>query len=156
MVEKGIREGMRHAIHRHAEANNKYMKDYDSNKESTYHFYLIKWKLIKLKNLHVILMKALKQALDDGSIWERVHRVMEFNREAWLKPYIGMNTDHRTKDKNDFKKDFFKLVHNSIFGKTMRMLGSTETSNLWKVIKEDINWFHELVLLRKWTSNWIV
>ena len=41
-----------------------------------------------------------------------------------------MNTDHRTKDKNDFEKDFFKLVHNSIFGKTMRMLGSTETSNL--------------------------
>ena len=36
MVEKGIREGICNAIHRYAKANNKYMEDYDKNKESSY------------------------------------------------------------------------------------------------------------------------
>ena len=36
MVEKGIRGGTCHAIHRYAKASNKYMKDYDKNKESSY------------------------------------------------------------------------------------------------------------------------
>ena len=40
MVEKGIRGGICHAIHRYAKANNKYMKNYDKNKESSYTEYL--------------------------------------------------------------------------------------------------------------------
>ena len=40
MVEKGIRAGMCHAIHKYAKANNKYMKNYDKNKESSYIQYL--------------------------------------------------------------------------------------------------------------------
>ena len=50
------------------------------------------------------------QALNHGLILEEVLRVLEFNQEAWLKPYIDMNTEFRTKAKNDFEKYFFKLM----------------------------------------------
>ena len=49
----------------------------------------------------------------------QVHKVIQFNQEAWLKEYIDMNTELRKQAENDFKKDFFKTMNNSIFGKTM-------------------------------------
>ena len=198
MEEKRIRRGMCNAIHKYAKANNKYMKDIDKNKISSFLEYLdannlygwamsqklpvgdFKWikkgdlsktdaKFIKsyhvdsdvgfvlevdvdyLKRLHtlhsdlpflpqrevinkcsklintlrnkkkyVIHIRALKQALNQGLILKKVHRVIKFRQEAWLKPYIGMNTNLRTSAKNDFEKDFFKKMNNAVFCKTMQ------------------------------------
>ena len=50
---------------------------------------------------------------------KKVHKVIQFNQETWLKPCINMNTRLRTDAKNDFVKDFFKLLNNALFGKTM-------------------------------------
>ena len=197
MVEKGIRGEICQVIYRYAKANNKYMKNYDKNNESSYIEYLdannlygwamsqklpvkgFKWvkqkKLSKfnedfikkydedcnkgyflevdidypkeLFNLHkdlpflperkkvekveklicsiedkekyVIHIRALKQALNHGLKLKKVRRVIQFKQKAWLKPYIVMNTELRTEAKNKFEIDFFKLMNDSVFGKTM-------------------------------------
>ena len=195
MFEEGTRGGMCQATYRYAKANNKYMKNYDENKESSFLIYDdannlygfamckklpvsdFKWvddlsifteDFIKNydeeddtgylfvvdveypKNLHKLhsdlpflpeRMKinkctklvcnvqdkenypvhvlTLKQALNHGLKLTKVHRVAEFTQEDWLKPYIDMNTKLRKNAKNDLEKDFFKLMKNLVFGKTM-------------------------------------
>ena len=195
MIEEGIREGICHAAHHYAKANNRCMKDYDESKESSCIQYLdannlygaamskklpmngFKWvsdilgidkkfvksynknsskgyklevdidypsklhklhsdmlflpermKIDKTKNLvcnlhdkkkYVVQISILKQALDHRLKLKKVHRVIEFNQMAWLKKYIDINIELRKKASNDFEKDFFKLMNNAVFGKTM-------------------------------------
>ena len=71
------------------------------------------------KKEYVVHIRTLKQTWNHGLILKKVHRVIHFNQKAWLKPYIQMNTKLRAEAKNDFEKDFFKLINNSVFGKTM-------------------------------------
>ena len=181
MIEEGIRGRICHAVHRYPKTNNKYMKNYDKSKESSYIQYLdvnnlygaamseklpineFKWvkknsdkgyilevdvdypsklhrlhsdmpflpermKIDKTQNLvcnlrdkkkYVVHISILKQALNHGLKLKKVHGVIEFNQEAWLKKYIDMNTELRKKASNDFEKDFFKLMNNAVFGKIM-------------------------------------
>ena len=71
------------------------------------------------KKNYVVHIRSLKQALNHGLILKKVRRVIQVNQEAWLKPYIDMNTELRKKAKNDFEKDFFKLMNTAVFGKTI-------------------------------------
>ena len=71
------------------------------------------------QNNYVVHMISLKQALNYGLMLKKVHKVIQFNQEAWLKEYIDMNTELGKQVKNDFGKYFFKLMNNSVFGKTM-------------------------------------
>ena len=190
MVEKGIRGRICHSIQRSAKANNKYMKSYNKDEESSYIQYLdannlygwamskklpvngFKWldndvineefiknfdendikayilevdvkypkrlhelhsdlpflsermevnKCKKLicnlfnKKKHVVHINALKQALNHGLKLKKIHRAIKFIQEAWLKPYIDMNTELTNEEKNDLSK----LMNKSVFGKTM-------------------------------------
>ena len=71
------------------------------------------------KKKYVAHINSLKQALNHGLKLRKIHRIIEFNQETWLKPYIDMNTELRKLARNDFEKDLFKLMNNSVFGKTM-------------------------------------
>ena len=74
---------------------------------------------IEDKEKYAIHIKALKQALNHELILKEVNRVIKFTQKAWLKQYIDMNIKLREKAKSEFEKDFFKLMNNSVFGKTM-------------------------------------
>ena len=212
MIEDGIRGEICHAIQRYAKANNKYMNDYNKNKESFYVQYLdannlnvmamseklpkkgFKWMVDisgidenfvksynknngkgyvlkvdvdyprELQNLHcdlpflpekmvvnntkklicnlqdkkdyVVHINVLKQTLDHGLKLIKVYQVIEFDQEAWLKEYINFNTELREKVTNDFEKDFFKLMNNAVFGKTMENVRKHRDIKLVKTNKK--------------------
>ena len=193
MFERGIRGGISHISKRYATANNKYMKDFDETKPSTFIQYLdannlygwamsqklpikgFKWidvdkfKVLKLlekkdtnigyifevdldypkslwdthndyplapekikvdkidklicsflpKKHYVLHYKNLKQYLKEGMILKKVNQGIKFYQKPWMEPYIRKNTDLRKDAKNAFEKDFFKLMNNSVFGKTI-------------------------------------
>ena len=200
MFERGIRGGISHISKRYAEANNKYMKDYNPDEESTYIQYLdannlygwamsqqlpthgFSWmrnltkervmdildkanhsmsnlgkrgyifevdleypkklwgqhndyplapekmivngveKLIchfKPRKNYVVHYRNLRQYLEMGMRLTAVHRGISFYQSSWMEPYIRKNTELRKTAANSFEKDFFKLMNNSVFGKTI-------------------------------------
>ena len=204
MFEQGIRGGISHISKRYAEANNKYMKDFDETKPSTFIQYLdannlygwamtqklpthgFKWidvdissvlKLLEKKDTnqgyifevdldypsslwkshndyplapervkidkvdklicsflpkkhYVLHYKNLKQYLKEGMILKKVHRGIKFYQSPWMEPYIRKNTDLRKEAENAFEKDFFKLMNNSVFGKTIENIRKRQNVEL--------------------------
>lgn len=77
----------------------------------------------------------LKLALEHSLVLKKVHRVLQFRHDTWLKPYIDLNTMHRASADNEFKKTFYKFMNNSIYGKTMenlRLRSDIRLCNNWE------------------------
>jgi hypothetical protein len=71
------------------------------------------------KEKYIVHIDNLQYYLNKGLILKNIHRVIRFNQSAWLKPYIEKNSKLRQSAKNDFEKDFYKLLNNAFYGKTM-------------------------------------
>ena len=97
------------------------------------------------KSEYVINTKRLKQALNHGLILKKVHRVISFNQDEWLKPYIEINNKLRTEAKNDSEKDFFKQMINAVFGKTMENV----KKNLSQPKEEETIWCRNQITIQQ-------
>ena len=73
----------------------------------------------------VLHYKNLKQYLQEGMILKKVHQGIKFYHSPWMEPYIRKNTDLRKLATSSFEKDFFKLMNNSVFGKTIEKYKKT-------------------------------
>ena len=66
------------------------------------------------KKEYIIDFRMLKECLRQGITLKSVNNYIQFRQKAWLKPYIDLNTKLRQEAKNDFEKDFYKLMNNSV------------------------------------------
>lgn len=89
------------------------------------------------KEKYVVHYSMLKLALEQNLVLKKVHRVLQFEQSTWLKPYIELNTKYRMNATTQFEKDFYKLLNNAIYGKTM----------------ENLRLRSEIRLVNKWDSR---
>ena len=89
------------------------------------------------KTEYATQIRNLKQTLNHGLVLIKVNRVIKFNQNVWLKPYIDMNIDLRKKQIM-ILKDFFKLMNNAVFGKNYEKYNKTEILNFSQQKEEGI------------------
>ena len=103
------------------------------------------------KKNYVVHYRNLQSYLKQGMKLKRVHKVLEFEKECWMEPYIRMNTEFRKKAKSDIENNFFKLMNNSAFGKTMenlrkridiKIVSSDETNEIRKLVASPLYSMH--------------
>ena len=76
--------------------------------------------ILRDKKKYVMHYRNLKQYLQLGLILKKIHRILEFEQSPWMKPYIDLNTEKRKKAQDEFSKDFYKLMNNSVLEKQWR------------------------------------
>ena len=95
------------------------------------------------KTNYVLHHETLKLYLSLGLKLKKIHRGITFKEDDFMRPYIKLNTDMRAKGTTDFEKDFYKLMNNSVFGKTMENVRNrvnvklvTDEKSLGKLVKK--------------------
>ena len=88
------------------------------------------------KKKYLIHYSMLKFYIRHGMIVEKIHEIVSFKQSKWLENYISFNTQKRIKAKNDFEKDFFKLLVNAAFGKFLEIVRNR--LELYLIKKDDI------------------
>ncbi|PKC57010.1 hypothetical protein RhiirA1_473165 [Rhizophagus irregularis] len=68
---------------------------------------------------YVLHYSELQYYVKLGMVVDEIQKVLSFDQSPWLEPYISLNSNLRKKARNDFERDFFKLMNNSVYGKTM-------------------------------------
>ena len=89
------------------------------------------------KDRYVLHYRNLQLYLSLGLRLTAVHRALRFNQSPWMEPCIRMNTELRKKAASDFEKNLYKLMNNSVFGKTMENLRRRVDVKLVRSNKED-------------------
>ncbi|CAJ0838645.1 13078_t:CDS:2, partial [Entrophospora sp. SA101] len=107
--------------------NNKIVEDLDGGRFSE-----IKKLVTHLgpRENYVIHYQELQYYVKLGMVVDEVTEILSFDQTNWLAPYIKLNTELRQKAENDFEKDFFKLMNNSVYGKTMENYGRQLSNTL--------------------------
>lgn len=106
-----------------------------SHSQSPHSKYLKLMTTLHNKSNYIIYYQNLKQALSNGLILKKIHRVLKFKQSPWLKPYVDLITNYRKLATSSYKKDQFKLLINACFGKALeniRKRRNVKLVNKWE------------------------
>jgi len=107
---------------------------------------------LQKKDKYVLHHRNLKQYLEMGMNLKKIHRGISFAEDAWLKPHIKLNTNLRTEASSKFEKDFFKLMNNLMFGKTMENIRNRRISDSERMINQLKTLFRNRIMNERQSS----